>query len=243
MGIPRPLLALYRKLGPRYPRLALAVQFPLTHIVVLGGVGLLTLYERMSDAHLVHILLVAEGLVVLDNVLSISFLFRLVRGADPWLRGERDEASARAAWRALAGLPVDFIRHWRALPIVFNLVPICAYITLELGLRWYSFPILLAGAAVVLAYGLILRFFVMELSMRPALQDISRDLPGGVEIGSAAIPLRWKVLAAVPAINIITGVVVSALSKGGHANLSDLGQADNELQKGVCASSLMRWPG
>ncbi|HEV3229841.1 MAG TPA: adenylate/guanylate cyclase domain-containing protein [Solirubrobacteraceae bacterium] len=223
MGIPAPVTALYRRLGSRYPRLALTVQFPITHVVVLGGVGLLVLYRRMSDAHLLHILLVAEGLVVLDNVLSISVLFRLVRPADPWLHGDHSEYAARQAWRALAGLPVDFVRHRRALPIVFNLVPISAYITWELGLRWYSFPILLAGAAIVLAYGLIVRFFVMELSMRPVLEDISRDLPGGVEMGAAVIPLRWKLLAALPAINIITGVVVSALSKGGHANLSDLG--------------------
>jgi class 3 adenylate cyclase len=223
MGIPRPLTLIYRKLGPRYPRVLLAVQLALTHLVVLGGVGLLTIYKRMSDTQLVHIILVAEALVVLDNVLSISVIYRLARPADPWIRGQRDEAHAQAAWRALAGLPVDFIRHRRALPIFFNLVPISAYITFELGLRWYGFLMLLAGAAVVLAYGLIVRFFVMELSMRPVLADISRDLPGGVDMEAVRVPLRWKLLAALPAINIITGVVVSGLSKGGHAQLSDLG--------------------
>ena len=37
------------------------------------------------------------------------------------------------------------------------------------------------------------------------------------------MPLRWKLLGALPLINVITGVVVSGLSTDGKATLEDLG--------------------
>ena len=40
----RPLRYAYEKLGPRYTRWAIWMQFQFAHLVVLGGVGLLTLY-------------------------------------------------------------------------------------------------------------------------------------------------------------------------------------------------------
>src|ERR687887_185361 len=59
--------------------------------------------------------------------------FRLVRPADPWLRGERTPQTAIAAWRALAGLPLDLIRYARGLPVVLNIVPIAIYLAIEIG--------------------------------------------------------------------------------------------------------------
>ena len=44
----RLLQALYRRLGPRYPRLAVAAVFPLSAIVALAGLWLLTLYQPTS---------------------------------------------------------------------------------------------------------------------------------------------------------------------------------------------------
>src|SRR5207302_1465042 len=82
---------------------------------------------------------------------------------------------------------------------------------------------LVAGTAVVLLYASVARFFGMELTMRPVLRAIAAELPDGVDLGRPAIPLRWKILAGLPAINIITGVVVAGLSTPGQAHLSDLG--------------------
>jgi HAMP domain-containing protein len=55
------------------------------------------------------------------------------------------------------------------------------------------------------------------------LEDIARRLPsdfGGARLG---VPLRWKLLGALPLINVITGVVASGLSTDGSASLNDLG--------------------
>src|SRR5205085_332891 len=46
---------------------------------------------------------------------------------------------------------------------------------------------------------------------------------GALTAWRAAAPLRWKLLGALPLINVITGVVVSGLSGGGKSSLTDLG--------------------
>ena len=65
---------------------------------------------------------------------------------------------------------------------------------------------------VVLAYGVFLRFFVTELAMRPVLADVSCDLPDGADLGKRSVPLRGKLLVALPVINVVTGVVVAGLA-------------------------------
>lgn len=219
----KPLRFAYARLGRRYPRVFIAGQFLLTHLITLAGVGLLTLYQRITDSRLLAIVVVSQVLVVVENGLSIPIAFRLIAPADRWLAGERDERSATDAWRALAGLPVAFVRHRRALAVFLNIVPISAFITIELHLHAYSFFVLLAGSAIVLLYGATARFFALEMIVRPVLECVSLDLPNGVAPRAEGVPLKLKLLAVLPAINVITGVVVSGLSRGGHANLRDLG--------------------
>ena len=221
--INRPLEALFRFLGPRYPRAVLTAQFALGHLIVLGGVGLLSIYQPMSDQQFWTILLVAEGLLVAENVAALAILFKLVAPAVRWLRGAHAQSETVAAWRALTSLPREFFAYRRAWALAFNLVPISVFVTIFLDLPWYSVFALVAGTAVVLLYASVARFFGMELTMRPVLRAIAAELPDGVDLGRPAIPLRWKILAGLPAINIITGVVVAGLSTTGQAHLSDLG--------------------
>jgi adenylate cyclase len=202
----------YDRLGPRYPRAALAAIFPLAFLVVAGAVLLLMLYVDVSEAQFWRILGVSEALVAVEVMAALAVAFRLVRPADAWLAGRRTPATALTAWRALAALPLDLIGFGRGLPVLLNTIPISVYVTLELGGSFLSFMAIAAGAAVVLAYSMFLRFFVTELGMRPVLTDLSRDLPDSAELGRTSVPLRGKLLVALPVINVITGVVVVGLS-------------------------------
>ena len=218
-----PLRFLYRRLGRRYSRVVVTWVFGAAHVVVLGGVGLLLLYQPMSGGQLAAIVAFTQAVILKENALGLRSAFGLLRAADPWLSGRRDEDTSRRAWRAVAGLPVDWARGRTAAGIALDLVAVAAFIVVVLGLRWYSLPILTAGAAVVLAYGMVLRFFALELTLRPVLEDISAAVPDATDLGSSTLSLRVKLLAALPAINIITGVLVAALSRHGQAHLSDLG--------------------
>src|SRR4051794_13452196 len=112
------------KLGPRYPRCVLAAIFPLSFLVVLGGVWLLALYVRREPARFWRILAVTEAAVAVEIVAALAVAFRLVRPADAWLHGRRTPETAIAAWRALAGRPPDLIRYPPGPPAAPNTVPI-----------------------------------------------------------------------------------------------------------------------
>ncbi|MDQ1447015.1 MAG: adenylate cyclase, partial [Acidimicrobiaceae bacterium] len=146
-----PMCMAYSRLGPKYPRVVLALQYQLAHLVTFGGVWLLTLYQPVAGRHLWRIIAVTQALVAIENFFALRVAFRLLRPADPWLKGRHDRESAMAAFRALAGLPRDFLRERGFVVFFLNLVPVSIYITAELGLHWWpAVFIILAGASVVL---------------------------------------------------------------------------------------------
>lgn len=219
-----PLRYAFRKLGRRYPRVVLAIQFQFAHVIVFGGTALLMLYLDMSAGEFGRIVAVTQGLTLLDNVFGVRQAWRLVRPADPWLRGDRSPQAAVAAFRALAGLPRDFVRARGPLSWALSIVPGTAYITWELDqevVPWAG-VILLAGA-VVLLYAALLRFLAVELMMRPVLERVFDDLPREADLGQATVPLQRRLLLVLPAINIVTGVVVSGLASPDQDGLAALG--------------------
>src|SRR2546430_848657 len=94
-----------------------------------------------------------------------------------------------------------------------------------LGLQAWAIPILLAGAGVLIAYGNGVPFFLMERVMQPVLDDLAGDLGEEVEPHALSLPLSRRLLVALPAINVVTGVAVVGLIEGGHAGIGTLGLA------------------
>jgi adenylate cyclase len=219
-----PLLWAYHRSGAGYPRLAIVMVLSISHLVAAGGTWLLDLYVDLSSGQFWRIFWVVQGLSLLEELVAYHVLSRMVRPADPWLEGQRDERTALAAWRALAGLPRDFFAFGRLVPAFCNIVPVAAYITIELGDGWWpGFPILLAGTAVVVLYGAFLRFFGLELLSRPVLEDVSCELDDAAELGRVSVPLKWRMLLALPIINIVSGVVVVGLASPDESGLDQLG--------------------
>ncbi|HEU4974973.1 MAG TPA: adenylate/guanylate cyclase domain-containing protein [Baekduia sp.] len=219
-----PLTWAFDRLGARYPRWIIALQFQVAHLVVAGGVWLLDLYVPLDRPEFWRIFVVCQAAVLLENLLALAVVFRLLRPADRWLRGDRSTQAAADAWSVLAGMPLAFVRWGRALPFLFNVLPIAAYLTWELDATFPAgFLILAAGVSIVLLYGLFLRFFGLELVLRPVLEAVSADLPGGVPLRHVSVPLKWKLLVALPSINIISGVVVVGFASPDDAGLSQLG--------------------
>ena len=93
----RLLQALYRRLGPRYPRLTVGAVFPLSAIVALAGLWLLTLYQPMSTKEFWTIVLVGETLVAIEIAIAAPYALRLARPASAWLSARR---SARRSSRS-----------------------------------------------------------------------------------------------------------------------------------------------
>jgi adenylate cyclase len=211
------------RFGPRYPYVVLAALFPLSFLVVLGGVFLLDRYVQLEPGQFWRVLVVTEAAVAVEIGAALSVAFRLIRPARPWLEGERTPETAAAAWRALAGLPLNMIRYRRGLPIVLNILPISVYLAAEVGGSLFpAIVVIAAGVGVVLSYSMFLRFFTIELALRPLVERVSCDLPDGIELGPATVPLRWRLLIGLPVMNVITGVAVAGLATN-HPSLRTLG--------------------
>lgn len=218
-----PLGVAYRRLQRGYPLAVLVLQFQLAHVVVFFGVLELRLYQEMTTAQFWRVQGAAQLLILLDNLIATKIAWRALEPVQPWLEGARAPAATVGAWRALAALPGEYIRRHRLLPVL-EIVAFCAFVTFELHLGADAFVAILLGGLVILMYGVTLRVLAMEIALRPMLQDVSGDLPPDAELGTAGVPLRVKLLAGLPMINVISGVTVAGLT-GNHPDISQLGIA------------------
>jgi class 3 adenylate cyclase len=120
-------------------------------------------------------------------------------------------------------LPFRLVRRGDKLAILQVALPVSVFITAELGLPFYSAAFLFLGALVAIAYSAVLHLFAGESAFAPAVRELADQLPPGMSPGRVGVPLRWKLLGALPLINVITGVVVSGLSANQRSSLADLG--------------------
>jgi class 3 adenylate cyclase len=214
---------LYRKLGWHYIWAYVVFDIGSSFVVTLGTLAIFALYTDSTFAQFARAFVVSYICVTVGLVWVMWRAKGMVLPLLGWLRKGKPAEGALEAWERAARLPRDFVLKdgWQVFVIVG--IPIAVYITADFHLPWYSALIVFAGTCVATAYASILHFFSSELALRPILRDAAAKLPpdfGGMQVG---VPLRWKLLGALPLINVITGVVVSGLSKSGHATLRDLG--------------------
>jgi adenylate cyclase len=172
------------------------------------------LYVDMSVGEFLRLLLAAWLLIwTPDIVLAARLMAHRLRPVRAWLDGSRGEEETVSAWQAAAGLPLGLLRCWPLYAVVIPAIAIWdLYALWELDFPVYSLAIMFPGGAVVYLYWVTTRFLAVEQSLRPVLEDIAGHLPDGMEIEPLRVPLRWRLLAALPAVNIITGLAVGGFS-------------------------------
>jgi class 3 adenylate cyclase len=213
----------WRRFGSRYFTIYGAFELVSALAITVGALGLLTLYEKVTTAEFTRMVLFSCACVGVSLVLGTAKAFKIGRPLLVWARGRRGGKGAPEAWRVAISLPVQFVTRALWLPVVFVAVPVSIYITYELDLPAYSCAALFLGALVSVGYAAVLHFFGAELALRPVVRDIAKQLPPEFAERGTGVPLRWKLLGALPMINVITGVIVSGLSSGDRTSLSDLG--------------------
>jgi adenylate cyclase len=210
----------YRRLGKRYFLLYLVFEFVSAIVVCFATLGLFSLYTDPSSYEFWTIAWFAEACVVLSTGLMMWGGARRVRPIVDWIEGHGD---ALDAWRTAVAVPRELTLRVGWQPFLLIGVPVSVFATVVADLPAYSAFIIFGGAAVAVAYAAVLHFFSYEQFLRPVVEDIVRDLPADFTGAPIGVPLRWKLLGALPLINVITGVVVSGLSTDGSASLDDLG--------------------
>lgn len=214
---------LYKRLGWKYFYAYAAFDVLSALTITAGTLGIFVLYTDVSVGEFWRAFAIAEVATLVGLVFVLARAVRLAGPLIGWLRDGKPADGALGAWQRAARLPRDFAVQNGWQPFVIIGVPISVFMVFDFGLPWYSALVIFAGGSVAVAYAAVLHFFAAELALRPVLRDAAALLPpdfAGMRVG---VPLRWKLLGALPLINVITGVVVSGLSTDGSSTLEDLG--------------------
>ncbi len=162
--------------------------------------------------------------MVLTEGAILASLWRVlpqIRPMSEWIGGKRDPESTQRAWSAAISLPILLIRRDLPIPVLISVIPTTVVGILVLELPILAIFPLLAAALVAMGYAAILHYLAVEAAMRPVLLDINSSLSPRLSVDFWAVPLRIRLLVALPVINLITGIVVAALTSngGGSSNL------------------------
>jgi adenylate cyclase len=212
---------LYRQFGGRYPLAFLIVELQSALFIVAGTLGLMSFYWDGDPGEFLLLLGVALALTECSIIAGIVRAVPRVRPLRRWIDGARDPESTRRAWSAAVALPLQLVKRDLPVPVLLTVLPLCVLGVVVLDLSWLSLVPLLAGSAIAVGYSAMLHYLAVEAGMRPVLIDINSQLTPRTASNVAAIPLRWRLMIALPLINLITGLVVAALTSdgGGGSNL------------------------
>lgn len=190
----------------------MAVELQAGFLISAGTVGLLSFYYDGSASEFALI-----GVITLTaTAISLLFGFLRIRSRvapiSAWIGGLRDSASTERAWAAAVALPLELVRAEMLLPTLIVIAPGVVSAVVILDLAWTAAIPLAAAGLISVGYGAILHYLTIEAGMRPVLVDLNRSASAPQTARLASLPLRVKLLAALPMINVISGLVVAALT-------------------------------
>jgi adenylate cyclase len=209
-----PLTWMYRKLGRHYPAVFITVDLATAFVVGTGAVALFSFYYDVSGGDFVKILAITLGLTAVAIAIVLFRVLKRLRPLEAWIGGARSSDQTAEAWHLAVNMPIVLIRRNSVFPILVALVSVVASIVV-LGLSWLAFFPIIIAALLTVAYAGIVHYLALELALRPILFDIDAALDKPVRIDRPVVPLRIKLLGSLPLINVITGIVVAALTSDG----------------------------
>ncbi len=207
----------YSKLGRFYPATYLTLELQSAFFVTVGTLALLSIYYDALAEEYLPIGGVALATTAIAVILNLWRTYPLLRPITDWLKGRRDADSSARAWSAAITLPLNLIKRDLWIPLLVVVIPTTVAALIFADLPWYSGVPIFTSALIAVGYGGILHYLMLETGMRPVLVDINHSLPPRQHADATAIPLRWKLLATLPLINVITAFVVQALSTDNNA--------------------------
>lgn len=211
----RPLTWLYRRLGERYPAVYITLELQTAFAVALGAVLLFSFYYETDPSDVGVVIAISMALTAFAILVVLARTYPRLGPLRDWIAGERGPEATVRAWETAVHLPRDLIRRDFGFPVFGVALPASIASVVIYDLSWVSLFPITAGALVALGYAGMLHYLALEIAMRPVLFDINAALDKPVEIDRAAVPLRLKLLASLPLINVITGMTVAALSAEG----------------------------
>ena len=209
-----PLTWLYKRLGRHYPAVFITAELQIAFLVATGAVALFSFYYSVPQGDFLKVLAITLVLTAVAIGVVLVRVLKRLRPLKAWIGGERSSEQTAEAWHLAVNMPMELIRRDFLLPILVTLATVVASVII-LQLSWLAFFPIAIAALLSVAYVAILHYLALELAMRPILFDINAALDTPVRIDRPVVPLRVKLLGSLPLINVITGIVVAALTADG----------------------------
>ena len=203
---------LYRRFGASYPKLFVAVELQAGFLVTTATVLLLSYYYDGSVEDFALLLAIALALTAVGIAVGIYRILPRLNVISSWIGGRRDEAFTERAWSSAVGLPLALVRDEMVMPLFGVVIPGTVAAIVIFDLSWFNLFPLLAAGMVAVGYGAVLHHLTLEIGLRPVLIDMNRAVKPAQTRDAVVLPLRWRLLAVLPMINVITGLTVAALS-------------------------------
>ena len=235
MGIAEALpRRMYRRFGARYLDAQAAWRTLGAVSTSLVGVGATALYIDGSVGEWAVLAAASVFWYLADTVFAIRTSRKLARPVREWLAGAHGPDAALATWSAAAKLPFRMAR--RRLPYVLGAVAAATWNALAvvvLDLDGTAALALFPASYGLFLYWSIMATLVLELAMRPVLEEVTPHLPEGASLEAPRIPMRWRVLGTLPAISWGTAVIV-----GGVTSRIDAGPGALAAANGVALATI-----
>ena len=212
----------YRRLGSRYPKGAVAVGLLLFYVVFLGGAAIVPAYFDVSweEFGLLAGFIVVQQMVY--NLLFARAFRRRLRPVVAWIEAGRPRDQALDAWQASVSLPMEYLRLLvRYIAPFWGALAFAVLATAMLELRVIEGLVLLLAAELLIWYSVVLFYLTMELAMRPVAEDAACLVDDGVALSYPGIPMRWRLVAALPLVNLGTGLTVAGLADPGRRGIEE----------------------
>ena len=213
---------LHRRTGARYVDVGSAIFTVFGVLTSIAGVATTALYIDGSLGDYLALAALSAFWYLVDGALAMRVVARHGAPVRRWLAGERGPGAAEAAWEAAAALPVRMAR--RPGPFVLAAIAAASWDALAavvLDLSAASAATIFPASFGLFAYWSLVRMLALELGMRPVLEELAPHLPPDADLRAPRVPLRWRFLAALPAISWGSGVIVAGITLRAGAEGAD----------------------
>jgi len=202
---------IYERLGTKYKLVFLATQIPASVLVANAFVALLGSYYDASAAELG--LCAAAASVFTAAGVSFSILRQrdgLTELANWRAKREPTPQETAEAWDAATNFAMRSYRRNSLATNSIAAIPSVVTFMFVLDLPLEAGPVLLGAGALAAAWGTMLTYTMAEFLMRPVVAELAAALPTDFVFTRNGLPIRKRLILAVPTFTATAGLVVAA---------------------------------
>ena len=202
----------YRALGPRYPFAVVGVGLLESVLVAVVSVAMIGAFYRPPLSSVLAVAGVAAAMTATAVVLAAwrAREERCLLGE--WLRlSHPTPRETVRAWEVATTLTLEQYRRSSVVVVLLSVLP-----TALAAAAWWDIG--LAGLATVTfagvipgLYATVLSYSIGERLLRPVVEHVASELPDGFTFEARGLPLRKRLLLAVPAYTTTSAVLVGGL--------------------------------